>query len=164
MWWRVNLQKFARQLVPPVLRSKFLTGLIDAVLTPLRELLQRFTADRNERLENILTTPQTGVLEAGLNRRFGYPEVDPPIIRVETVASPYVRMMYTRAEGLPIIMRMASEDVALAYWLCADDVISEYNIRVAVPKLLQSEEAAISDYLNRHVAAGRTWHFEWYDF
>lgn len=163
MWWQVNLQKFARQLMPPVLRSKFLTGLIAAVLTPLRELLQRFTDDRSERLEDVRTTPQAGVLEAALNRRFGYPEVDPPIIRVETVASAYTRLMYTRAEGLPVIMRMTSE-AAAAYWLQADEVVVEHSIRVSVPKSLQTEEAAISDYLSRHVAAGRTWYIQWYDY
>lgn len=165
MWWKVNLSKFAGQLVPPVLRSSFLTGLLQAFLAPLRSIVERFNTDRTTRLEDIRTTPQAGVLEVLLNSRFGYPDVDPPIIRVETFDDKVVRLMFTKQENMPVFMRMETEVMyGNVYWLRDGEVSGQYNIRVVVPKLLQDEAARISDFVQRHVAAGRTWYIDWYDY
>lgn len=164
MWWKVNLSKFAGQLVPPVLRSNFLTGLLQAFLAPLRSIVERFNTDRTTRLEDIRTTPQAGVLEVLLNSLFGYPEVDPPIIRVEDTGVVAAHYLHLLAEAKPEFWFSENEGHTPPYYLQRNEAPSAPTIRVVVPKLLQSEETAISDYLAQHVAAGRRWYIHWYDY
>lgn len=160
MWWKVDILRFARQLVPPVLRSKFLMAWVAAFTAPLRTLADDFRDDRAERLQRLQTTGQAGVLEWRLSRTMGQ-SVEPPAITVDTVDVDAVRRLYYRTEKQPLYMYECAECATPITWLKRDEASYDPTISVGVPLTLFLRASAIRDFLSRHVAAGRKWEIKW---
>ena len=160
MWWKADILRFARQLVPPVLRSEFLMALVAAFTAPLRTLADDFRSNRAERLQRLQTTAQAGVLEWQLNRTMGQ-SIEPPAITVDTVDVEAVRRMYFRTEKQPLYMYECAERATPITWLKRDEVSYDPTISVGVPLTLLLRASTVRDFLSRHVAAGRKWEIKW---
>ena len=153
---------FARQLVPPVLRSPLLMGWLRGLTKGFRDIVTRFNADRTERLQHIQVSPQAGVVEWVLNDHFSL-ETTPPVIRVDSNEVKVVQHMWTHDEPRKLYLYEKSEGVKTTAWLHKKEAPAAPTINVAVPKFLQNEERRIDKILTSHIAAGRRWRLEWFD-
>lgn len=153
---------FARQLVPPVLRSPLLMGWLRGLTKGFRDIVTRFNADRTERLHHIQVSPQAGVVEWVLNDHFSL-ETTPPVIRVDSNEVKVVQHMWTHDEPRKLYLYEKSEGVKTTAWLHKKEAPAAPTINVAVPKFLQNEERRIDKILTSHIAAGRRWRLEWFD-
>ena len=159
MWWKVDIVKFMRQLLPPMLRSPFLVAWLRALIAPLRELASWFASDREDRLEELRITPQAGVLEWVLNARLGLP-VAPPTIRIDSGDVQKGLTLHKREEQVPAYLHRVEEALPSLVFL-RGELAYGYTIRVYVPDTLKAKERYIAEFLNKHAAAGRRWAIEW---
>lgn len=163
MWWKVDVLMFARQLVPPVLRSAVMTGWLRGLTAGLRDIVVRFNARRTERLQHVRVSPQAGVIEWVLNAHFCL-ETIPPVIRVESNEVKAVQHMWTNEEPQKLYLYEKSENVKTTAWLHKEEAPAAPTINVAVPKFLEGEKQRINKILTSHIAAGRRWRLEWFDY
>lgn len=163
MWWKVDPLMFARQLVPPVLRSPILMGWLRGLTMGFRDITARFNTKRTERLQHVQVAPQAGVVEWVLNDHFSL-ETNPPVIRVESNEVKVVQHMWTSEEPKKLYLYEKSEGVKTTAWLHKEETPAAPTINVAVPKFLEGEEQRINKILTSHIAAGRRWRLKWFDY
>ena len=154
---------FARQLVPPVLRSAVMTGWLRGLTAGLRDIVVRFNARRNERLQYVRLSPQAGVIEWVLNDYFSL-ETNPPVIRVESTDVKVVQFMWTNKEDRSFYLYKRAECKRTPAWWRNKEMTTAPTISVAVPSILKNEEQQIDKILTAHIAAGRRWTLEWFDY
>lgn len=172
MWYKIDIQKLGRQLLPPVLRSAVLLSLLKVLLSGIRSVYELFWAYRASVKERLDTTAQTASMEASLNAAFYLTDGQ---IRIEA-----------DTEEKPDYWHMASEGVAGEIFYMSGgtwktmkqkgEKSAEDSFVVYVPSFLcTSEDAAEDKYgganlkkiktiLNTYKPAGRTYRIEIYDY
>jgi hypothetical protein len=117
MWSKVNFQRLAIQLLPPLLRSPLLAAIIKALCTPIRYLYAKFATLKLTTDDRIGVTGQVVSLEGALNRALHLNG----LIYIESADeedSAYfyyaeedgvAQTMHTEAEGVPYVMGAEGE-------------------------------------------------------
>ncbi len=171
MWYRVDLLRFAVQLVPPILRGGFLIALLKALVTPIRYLYDRFTTYRDEVAGRLDITAAVQYIEKALNDAF---YLENGQIYIETVDPDGSQYWHLAAEELPVYM---NEQGGTATLLRQEGEVGyEDNFIVWVPTFLcTSLDPAADKYGGEHLStiqalldyyrpAGRTYHIALYDY
>lgn len=173
MWYRIDFIKLVFQLLPPILRSRFLTALLGVLIVPLRYLYVKFYLLK-EKVDNRLDiTGNVQYLEKALNDAFflknGQIYIETPeegcswMFHFEReVQSPQYLYLYGSGDGMPIYRTGESSlkvnfVVMVPTFLCSDldknlDVYGGANISI------------IRKILNIYKPAGRTFSIELYDY
>lgn len=170
MWYRTDFMELARQLLPPVLRSKVMMALLKVLVAPLRYLYDLFTSYRTGVTERLDMTANVQYLEKVLNDAFFlkgnqiYIESGEELPRTvfyhenESQAPVYVggvsTLMVRQEDDVPV------QDTFFIYvpsFLCTsltatEDKYNGVNLRT------------ILNLVNYYKPAGRTYRIEIYDY
>jgi hypothetical protein len=105
--FELDFKKLARFLLPTVLRKGAVLALLDALLSPLHTLYERFISSRHEHLYALQITPQVCYLEKLLNDRY-----DTVLRRIYILDFWHIEAVYIflEAEGKPLYI---SDDVSV---------------------------------------------------
>lgn len=174
MWYKIDFTKLVMQLLPPVLRSRFLSSLLSVLMVPLRYIYIRF-CNLKENADNRLNiTGNVQYLEKALNDAFFLTDHQVYIDTPEEEDTPAFyfsseiqskNYLFMQSEDNPFIMIRKGESRVLM------------NMIVMVPTFLctslESKEAdkyhwsyltIIKNILKIYKPAGRTFSIELYDY
>lgn len=172
MWYKIDILKLGRQLLPPVLRSAVLLSLLKVLLTGIRSVYELFYAYRASVRERIGTTAQTASIEGRLNGAFYLTEGQ---IRIEadTEEKPdYWHLLSEGEAGEALYLKGGTWKTMKA----KGEKSYEDSFVVYVPSFLCTSEDAdedkyggenlkkINTILNTYKPAGRTYRIEIYDY
>ena len=174
MWYKVDFTKLVVQLLPPVLRSRFLTSLLSVMIVPLRYLYNKFCTLKDTADSRLNTTGNVICLEDALNVAFYLTDHQ---IYIETPEEEDAPSFYYSSEMQKAnIWHLTSEGDGFALTL-KDESRVLVNFVVKVPTFLctslESKEAdkygwrflaTIKNILNIYKPAGRTFSIELYDY
>lgn len=172
MWYRIDILKFGRQLLPPVLRSAVLLALLKVLLAGIKSVYELFGAYRESVEERLGTTAQTASLEAALNAAFWLTDGQ---VRIEadTEEKPdYWHLVEEGAEGEYLYMAgSAWHTMKLKGEKSYEDSFVVYVPSFLCTSLDESEDKyggenlkRIKTILNTYKPAGRTYRIEIYDY
>ena len=173
MWYKIDFTKLAVQLLPPLLRSKFLTALLCVMIVPLRYLYGSFRKLKGNVDDRLNITGNVQYLETALNNAFNLLERQ---IYITTPEESNVRIFYFDAEGHPArILYQEEEEGHFSMWHDNENSM-RVNFIVNVPTFLcTSLDREIDRYhwqnyniikniLSIYKPAGRTFGIELYDY
>lgn len=161
MWYKFDPERFAEDMLPPILRRPLLLALLRAILKPLTSLMARFTALREQSRKRLAVTGQTISLVETLRERYRLPE------GVIYITEPSERQLYifqagegrtntyihsTREQRDPTTIRFAEEGSR------------EPDFTLHLPDFLASEEAEIRRFLDLYKPAGKRYAIELYPY
>lgn len=173
MWWKTDITLLARQLLPPVLRSKVMTALLRVLTLPLRRQMVFLDDLHTDSAERLNTTASVISMERALNGAFflqdrqiwidSGTQDNPPYwhTRAEQQAKRY---MYAATEGKTAALKLRGEadyGTSFVVWvptfLCtstdaAEDKYKGVNLN------------AIEHITRYYKPAGRTFRIELYDY
>lgn len=174
MWYKIDFTKLVLQLLPPILRSKFLTSLMSVLIVPLRYIYGKFCGLKDTVDSRLNTTGNVLYLEKALNDAFYLTDRQIYIDTPEEEESPAfyfasemqkANMMFLVSEGTGFTLIRKGESRVLV------------NFIVKVPTFLcTSLESKASDKYGWHFLtiiknilkiykpAGRTFGIELYDY
>lgn len=174
MWYKVDFSRLAVQLLPPILRSRFLVSLLRVMTVPLRCLYGEFLSLKADADNRLVIAGNVQYLEKALNDAFYLNDrqiyIETPEER-ERIDYMYfsselrdVGNMHSRAEGVP------------SYFVMKDEGPVPVNFIVMIPTFLctstdRSEDKyhgrnlkTITGILSIYKPAGRTFGIELYDY
>jgi len=96
MWYRIDILKLGRQLLPPLLRGVTLLSLLKVLLSGIRSVYELFSSYRETVTERLGTTAQTVSIEAALNSAFYLTDGQ---IRIETDTEEVPDYWHLKEEG-----------------------------------------------------------------
>jgi len=174
MWYRIDFSRLVVQLLPPLLRSRFLLSLLGVLTLPLRKIYADFHDEKDGADIRLNTNGHVVSLEKVLNDAFFLTDRQIYIESQEGSAEPMLffiselqeaPVLFTQGEDVGYYLAMEGESTALI------------NIPLKVPTFLctsmvsASSDAfgwlhlrTIRNLLNRYKPAGRTFSIELYDY
>lgn len=174
MWYKIDFTKLSLQLLPPVLRSKFLTALLGVMTVPLRYVYGRFSTLKTSVDDRLNITGNVQYLEKALNAAFYLREGQ---IYIETPEERERRcFMYFKGEGQQVQKMWPLSTGIPYYFVQKDESAVPVNFIVKVPTFLctsadKSEDKyggrnykTIKNILSIYKPAGRTFSIELYDY
>lgn len=174
MWYRIDFTRLVVHLLPPILRSRFLTSLLVVMIAPLRYIHTKFGTLKETADNRLDITGNVQYLEKALNEAFYLgnrqiyietPEEEgtPAFYFASETQSPNV--MFLQSEGNGFVMTRKGEGRGVV------------NFTVKVPTFLctstESKEedryhwgylSIINSILKTYKPAGRTFSIELYDY
>lgn len=174
MWYKIDFTKLVVQLLPPVLRSKFLAALLGVMIIPLRYIYGKFCTLKDIVDSRLNTTGNVVYLEKALNDAFLLKDRQ---IHIETPEEEEAPAFYFKAElQRPNSLYMLSEEIGFVLMNRSESRV-KVNFIVMVPTFLcTSVESKVSDHyqwqylaiinniINIYKPAGRTFSIELYDY
>ena len=98
MWYDVDFNRWAVQLLPPILRSRVLVALLRILIIPLAYVHRLFTEYRKKVADRLDITASVQDIERALNRRFFLRNRQ---IYIESESDDRHPCLYFQAEGKP---------------------------------------------------------------
>lgn len=174
MWYKIDLSKLVVQLLPPILRSKFLAALLHVLTMPLRSLYGRFCELKEDVDNHLNTTGNVQYLEKALNDAF---YLKARQIYIETPEEDNVPAFYFASENQAGNILFAEEEEEGFILRYRGESNVQLNFIVKVPTFLCTslEDAqqdkygwdyltTIRNILKIYKPAGRTFGIELYDY
>lgn len=174
MWYKIDFTKLAVQLLPPVLRSRFLAALLGVMITPLRSVYGRFCTLKGNVGNHLDTTGNVQYLEKALNDAFYLKDRQIYIETPEGEAPPSFFFARELQKASCIYMCSEEKDFVL---MNKGEVHVLLNFIVMVPTFLctsvSSKESdrfhwryytMIRNIVKTYKPAGRTFSIELYDY
>lgn len=161
MWYKFDPERFAEEMLPPILRRPLLLALLRAILKPLTSLMARFSTLREQARKRLAVTGQTISLVETLRERYRLPE------GVIYITEPSERQLYiylpdegridtpiysTREQRDPTTIRFDKEGG------------EEPDFTLHLPDFLASEEAEIRRFLDLYKPAGKRYALNIYPY
>ena len=168
MWYDVDFNRWAVQLLPPILRSRVLVALLRILIIPLAYLHRLFTDYRKKVADRLDITASVQDIERALNRRFFLRNRQ---IYIESESDDRHPCLYFQAEGKPPTFL----NPRMTLWMDGE-VPSKPNFTIFVPNFLVSSLNSEEDrHKGRHLAeiirivelykpAGRRYHINIYEY
>lgn len=161
MWYNFDPERFAEDMLPPILRRPLLLALLRAILKPLTSLMARFTALREQSRKRLAVTGQTISLVETLRERYRLPE------GVIYITEPSERQLYIYLpdEGridTPIYSTREQRDPCIIRF--NEEVSQDPDFTLHLPDFLASEEAEIRRFLDLYKPAGKRYAIELYPY
>ena len=168
MWYDVDFNRWAVQLLPPILRSRVLVALLRILIIPLAYLHRLFTDYRKKVADRLDITATVQDIERALNRRFFLRNRQ---IYIESESDDRHPCLYFQAEGKPPTFL----NPRMTLWMDGE-VPSKPNFTIFVPNFLVSSLNSEEDrHKGRHLAeiirivelykpAGRRYHINIYEY
>lgn len=174
MWYKIDFTKLVMQLLPPILRSRFLLALLGAMIVPLRYLYGKFCDLEQTTDDRLGITGNVQYLEKALNDAFYLKERQ---IFLSTPMEEKTPSFYFSSElQHPNCMYLLSEDTGFLLMKKGESRV-KVNFIINVPTFLctsvESKEydrylwqylAIIRNIINIYKPAGRTFSIELYDY
>lgn len=174
MWYKIDFTKLFMQLLPPVLRSRFLSSLLSVMIVPLRYIYTSFGSLKDNADNRLNITGNVQYLEKALNDAFYLKERQ---IFLETPEEESPAAFYFSSEQQrPNILFLLSEEIGFLMMNKGESVV-KMNFIINVPTFLctsiDSKEAdkyqwqylsIIKNIIKIYKPAGRTFSIELYDY
>ena len=145
MWYDVDFNRWAVQLLPPILRSRVLVALLRILIIPLAYVHRLFTEYRKKVADRLDITASVQDIERALNRRFFLRNRQ---IYIESESDDRHLCLYFQVESKP----PRYMNPRLMLWM-SGEVPSKPNFMVYVPSFLATSLNAKEDrYKGRHLA------------
>lgn len=173
MLFDFDLEKFANQLCPPILRSKVLLAIIRAICVPLNYLSAWLNSFRKEVSDNVKVSSNVVVLEGVLNEAFHFVNRKIYITTMESLGEVYVRML-SEPDSSPLFLSTLQEERP-TYMLQQGELPPGASFTVHIPNTiatsLNPEKDAyrgvnlskISEIINRYKPVGKNYNIEIYE-
>lgn len=159
MWYRLDLLRFAWQMLPPMLRSQFLQALLRAFFIPLLWLYDRFSTLRSHAEIRLLSNGQAIAITDALRREFDTYEGDTYI----TDGERNIVYLYKKVEGQEPL-RMHQQAERPTYLTLSDEGRYTADFYIHIPSFLQGYEEAILRIINHYKPAGRRYEIKFYEY
>lgn len=161
MFYKFDPERFAEDMLPPILRRPLLLALLRAILKPLTSLMARFIALREQSRKRLAVTGQTISLVETLRERYRLPE------GVIYITEPSERQLYIFqvSEGrtnLPVFLIREQRDASMIRF--AEEGSREPDFTLYLPDFLASEEAEIRRILDLYKPAGKRYALNIYPY
>jgi len=172
MWYKVDILKLGRQLLPPLLRGATLLSLLKVLLSGIRSVYELFSEYREAVSERLGTTAQTISMEAALNAAF---YLDEGQIRIEADTEERPEYWHLESEGGGGIVLELLGGIGHTMKVKGEKSTKDSFV-VYVPSFLCSSLDAEADayggehlrriktIVNTYKPAGRTYRIEIYDY
>jgi len=174
MWYRIDFKKLVMQLLPPVLRSPLLKGILDAMVMPLCQVYERFMELKNMADRRLDITCNVQYLEKALNDAFYLKQrqiyiVTPEEKRTEVFyfkhESQKVPVFRKTAEGSGYIMRKkGSSGIKVNFKIMVPDFLCTSLASKESDKYKWVYLEEIKSIINIYKPAGRTFSIELYEY
>lgn len=173
MWYKIDFIKLAAQLLPPILRSKFLMAMLCAMLVPLRYLYGKFCAHKEIVDDRLNITGSVQYLEKALNDAFYL--TDRQIYIVTEEEDDTRNLYFEREVHRTKILYIEGKGPGFIVWNIGE-VSVKVNFIVMVPTFLCTDldnhkdkyggknYNTIRNILNIYKPAGRTFTIQLYDY
>lgn len=160
MWYRLDLLRFAWQMLPPMLRSTFLQAIIRALFVPLLWLYDRFSMLRSHADIRLLSNGQAIAITDALRREFDAYEGDIYITDIRNNAI-YFRLV---AESKSTAQMYLQREATAQYFAYSDEGNWEADFYVHVPSYLRGNEDDIKTIIEHYKPAGRRYLIKFYEY
>ena len=163
MVYNVDLQTFARKLLPPVLRTPTMLALLKVVVSPLGVIYALFLIYRQDTKDIVTAAGNVIAFEHYLNALFRFPgkkiHITTPDLEMENI-------MTLRAEKMPpITLRYISEQGEKHFFYQPDEVPPQPTIIVNYPDILNdSERLLLRKAVEQYKPVGRQFDLKKYDY
>jgi len=160
--YNLNFQKLVNNLLPAILRKKRMKGWLECLVTPIKELHDKFLLFRAEMLLEASVTPQVASLEFIVNKVvFGSGQSTACRI-VDGVKSTRVRL-YNRREGHKVYVYNRRENKPSVYVYNRRESMG-VDFIVYIPSLtLLQKRVIITKLINKYKVAGTTFRIDTYE-
>lgn len=161
MWYNFDPERFAEDMLPPILRRPLILALLRALLKPLTSLMARFTALREQSRKRLAVTGQTISLVETLRERYRLPD------GVIYITEPSERQLYIyfREEGrIDTSIYSSREQRDPCVLRFNEEVSQDPDFTLHLPDFLASEEAEIRRFLDLYKPAGKRYAIELYPY
>lgn len=161
MWYKFDPERFAEDMLPPILRRPLLLALLRAILKPMTSLMARFSTLRDQSRKRLAVTGQTISLVETLRERYRLPE------GIIYITEPSERQLYLfqESEGrtnLPIFFIREQRDASMVRF--SEEGSQEPDFTLHLPDFLASEEAEIRRFLDLYKPAGKRYAIKLYPY
>ena len=172
MWYNVDFNRFAMQLLPPILRSKTLVALLNILVHPLLVLYNKFMMYRAAVAGRLNITAHVQFIEKALNDTFFLTKRQIYIATIENEEIDFLHFVKESLSGV-VFYRKGEEPHIM---LNRGEMIYKPTFTVYVPKFLctsldSNEDRFHGTYLRTilnllayYKPAGRTFRIELYDY
>lgn len=161
MWYKFDPERFAEDMLPPILRRPLLLALLRAILKPLTSLMARFSALHEQSRKRLAITGQTISLVETLRERYRLPEG----VIYMTEASERQLYIFQTGEGRTnTYIHSTREQRDPTTIRFAEEGSREPDFMLHLPDFLASEEAEIRRFLDLYKPAGKRYAIELYPY
>lgn len=172
MWYKIDLTKLLVQLLPPILRSKFLVSLLTILTLPIRHILELLYVQYETVRKRLDTTVNVIRLEKALNDAFYLKDNQ---IRIESIEDKSQHYWYQKAENQPTDYMYLKYEHGVVIKRKGESSYKE-NFVLWIPTFLCSSIDSTEDkyggknikeikrLLNIYKPAGRVYRIELYDY
>lgn len=160
MWYRLDLFRFAVQMLPPVLRSAFLEAFLKCLLIPLSWLYDRFCSIKEQSEIRLMSNGQSLAIADALRREYNTYEGDIYITENRNNAILF-RLTEEKEETARLCLK---EEERPAYFAESTEGNWEADFYVHVPSYLKEHEREIIQIIDHYKPAGRRYIIQYYDY
>lgn len=162
MWYKIDMNKLAVLILPPILRRKVIYALLKVIVTPFSYLITLLNAYRQDAATQQSVNGQVIYIEKALNDYFLLPEKEIYVteINIDNIA-PDV-FLYDGDEG-DFDTFFFDGDTANETYLPDGDVNASLAYYVNVPSYLKIYEVEIKNLVEFYKPAGRKYIIVYYD-
>ena len=162
MFYHFDVDRWIIHQLPPILRSPAVYAFLRALLCPLKDLVQAFTAYREASMRQLSYNAFTIYLQKWLNDIFFY---DQDVIYItDEIISPAA--LYLQGEfDVPVYMTGADEEPAVPLELFStppDDRIGAFVVHVPLA-MTDADIAVVERWVNYYKFAGTQFRIEQYE-
>lgn len=156
MFYDIDIDKWGRQLLPPVLRRKRLQAFLRVLLLPLQQMKQSFSSYRDSAIGRVNVNGQVIYMEKALNDAFFLTEREISI----TDAAGDMSRLYPEPEYTFIV----HGDGAASYVKGEGDPRYTADFTVNVPSFLSDVQDTVREVIEYNKPAGRSYEIKMYDY
>lgn len=157
MWYKIDIQRFGWQMLPPILRGKTLGTLLMVLLSPLVSLYERFVALRTQKRHRLEGNGQVIAMRRALIKRYNLAEEDIDIVDAKDKEV----YLYWQSEATSPTYISSLEGVTLKR---REEGRHEADYIVFVPDFLEGRERELRDLLDHYRPAGRKYELKYYTY
>lgn len=161
MYYKLDLIKLARQVLPPVLRGKRLFALIRILLLPFVFVYKQFVAFRKEALGKQAVTGQVLMIEKLLNDHYALTNKE---IYLSDAPLTNIYLYKQKENQIPVVLYRSSEEQGMRYLLYEREGQYDANFTVNVPSFLADSLEEIKWLVDHYKPAGRTYKIHLYEY
>lgn len=161
MWYKFDVQKFGRQMLPPLLRKPIILAFIRALLVPLVWLYNRFRELQQESHERLVSSGQSLALVEALRRAYNTHEGDIYIHEADYNAT----YLYSVADGQrPIYLYRTAKIQPPRHLYYTDEGRVEPDYYIYIPDYLEPDKDNILRLIEQYKPAGRKYEIIYYPY
>lgn len=159
MWYNFDIRKFGWQMLPPILRGKFLFAIIRVLLAPLVYIYDHFRDVKKMSDKTLEITGQVVSIEKALNDKYLFENRD---IYISDVPEQLV-LLYKRIERKKTAVFRKRSEVEKTENVFMRGEGRLFDFIVNIPSDMRTYEADIRRIIDFYKPAGRSYTINYYD-